>query len=215
MGRYNRPLRSLRHRHGRRARIDFTLSSATTYEMKMTPLDNPMAAVVTNGSLSNPATTTPIDWIEFQFFNTPSTAGSDTDFFIKSMQILAAPPAVPGDYSRNGTVDAADYVVWRDRLGTNFQLFNEVSGVTPGMVTAEDYTAWKTRFGRTSGAGSRHRRGISRSGTEYIGVHGGVHRLRDCGGHQSPASSRGFITPLPGPSPGCGAGERVMDYSCA
>jgi hypothetical protein len=61
---------------------------------------------------------------------------------------------VPGDYSRNGTVDAADYVVWRDRLGTNVQLFNEVAGVTPGMVTAEDYTAWKERFGKTSGAGS-------------------------------------------------------------
>jgi hypothetical protein len=135
------------------ARIDFTLSSATSYEMKMTPLDNPLAAVVTNGTLANPATTTPIDWIEFRFFNTPSVAGSDTDLFIKSMQILAAPPAVPGDYSRNGTVDAADYVVWRDRLGTNVQLFNEVAGVTPGMVTAEDYTAWKERFGKTSGAG--------------------------------------------------------------
>jgi hypothetical protein len=137
----------------RGARIDFTLSSATTYEMKMTPLDNPLGAVVTNGSLSNPATTTPINWIEFQFFNTPSAAGADTDFFIKSMQILAAPPAVPGDYSRNGTVDAADYVVWRDRLGTNIQLFNEVPNVTPGMVTVEDYTAWQARFGRTSGAG--------------------------------------------------------------
>jgi hypothetical protein len=136
----------------RGARIDFTLSSATTYEMKMTPLDNPAGAVVTNGSLSNPATAAPIDWIEFRFFNTPSTVGADTDFFIKSMQIIAAPPAVPGDYSRNGTVDAADYVVWRDRLGTNFQLFNEVSGVTPGTVTAEDYAAWRSRFGRTSGA---------------------------------------------------------------
>jgi len=138
----------------RGARIDFTLSSATTYEMKMTPLDNPAGAVVTNGSLSNPSAASPINWIEFQFFNTPSAAGSDTDFFIKSMQILAAPPAVPGDYSRNGTVDAADYVVWRERLGTTFQLPNEVAGSTPGLVTDEDFTAWKARFGRTSGAGT-------------------------------------------------------------
>jgi hypothetical protein len=51
-------------------------------------------------------------------------------------------------------VDAADYVVWRDRLGTATTLPNEVSGVTPGSVTNEDYTAWRARFGRTSGAGA-------------------------------------------------------------
>ena len=35
--------------------------------------------------------------------------------------------------------------------GTNYQLFNEVSGVTPGTVTADDYTAWRARFGKTLG----------------------------------------------------------------
>ena len=136
------------------ARIDFILSSPTTYEMKMTPLDNPAAAITTNGTLENPATSTPINWVEFQFFNTQTSASSDTDFFIKSMSILAAPPAVPGDYNRNGKVDTADYVVWRNRLGTNYQLFNEVPGVTPGTVTSDDYTAWRARFGNTSGAGA-------------------------------------------------------------
>jgi hypothetical protein len=27
-------------------------------------------------------------------------------------------PALPGDYNGDGTVDAADYVVWRKTLGT-------------------------------------------------------------------------------------------------
>jgi hypothetical protein len=131
-------------------RIDFKLSSTTTYEMKMTPLDNPAAAVTLTGALSNPAATSAIDWIEFQFFNTPTNASMSTDFFIKSMQILAATAGVPGDYNSNGTVDAADYVVWRKRLGQTFQLANEVSSVTPGQVTAEDYTAWRSRFGSRS-----------------------------------------------------------------
>jgi hypothetical protein len=61
---------------------------------------------------------------------------------------------VPGDYNSNGVVDAADYVVWRDHLGTNFQLSNEVSGTTPGSVTQDDYAAWRARFGNTSGSGS-------------------------------------------------------------
>jgi hypothetical protein len=132
------------------ARIDFKLSSATTYEMKMTPLDNPAAAVTTTGALSNASATAPIDWIEFQFFNTPTSASMSTDLFIKSMQILAAPAGVPGDYNSNGTVDAADYVLWRKKSGQTFQLANEVSNVTPGQVTPEDYTAWRSRFGSRS-----------------------------------------------------------------
>ncbi|HEX2477060.1 MAG TPA: hypothetical protein VHK01_20060 [Lacipirellulaceae bacterium] len=67
---------------------------------------------------------------------------------------MEAPPAVPGDYNGNGTVDAADYVVWRKNLGTNFQLANEVANTTPGMVTDEDYAAWRERFGATSGSAS-------------------------------------------------------------
>lgn len=66
----------------------------------------------------------------------------------------AAPAGVPADYSGNGVVDAADYGIWRDHLGTSFQLTNEVAGTTPGSVTEEDYTAWRARFGNTSGSGS-------------------------------------------------------------
>lgn len=57
------------------------------------------------------------------------------------------PVGVPGDYNGNGTVDAADYVLWRN--GGNLQ--NE--GVTPGSNTAEDYTYWRSRFGATAGSG--------------------------------------------------------------
>jgi hypothetical protein len=97
----------------------------------------------------------PIDWIEFTFFNTIHQSSKDSEFYIRSLEIDgAAPPGVPGDYNSNGVVDAADYVVWRQHLGTSFQLPNEVSGVTPGSVTQEDYNAWRARFGNTSGAGS-------------------------------------------------------------
>jgi autotransporter-associated beta strand protein len=64
-----------------------------------------------------------------------------------TVQLLA------GDYNGNGTVDAADYVLWRDALGTNTQLQNEGPGVTPGTVTQEDYTTWRANFGRTAGSG--------------------------------------------------------------
>jgi hypothetical protein len=54
---------------------------------------------------------------------------------------------LPGDYNGNGSVDAADYVLWRN----GGPLANEV--VTPGTVTAEDYTEWRARFGNGSGPG--------------------------------------------------------------
>jgi hypothetical protein len=61
--------------------------------------------------------------------------------------MLQVPTAVnlPGDYNNNGRVDAADYVIWRKRLGTPTTLPNDV---TPGWVLAEDRNVWRTNFGR-------------------------------------------------------------------
>ncbi len=43
---------------------------------------------------------------------------------------------VPGDFNTDGTVDAADYIVWRNRLGTTY--------------TQTDYDAWRANFGKTA-----------------------------------------------------------------
>jgi len=69
-------------------------------------------------------------------------------FYIDNIRVGRFPPVVPGDYNGNGTVDAADYVLWRK----GGPLQNEVD--TPGTVNAADYTAWRARFGNTSGSGS-------------------------------------------------------------
>jgi hypothetical protein len=62
---------------------------------------------------------------------------------------------LPGDYNQNGIVDAADYTVWRDRLGQSVTLANEnPAAATPGLVDAEDYAFWTANFGQTGGAGA-------------------------------------------------------------
>jgi hypothetical protein len=67
---------------------------------------------------------------------------------------------LPGDYNGNGTVDAADYVLWRK----GGPLINEVD--TPGVVNAADYAAWRARFGNTgSGAGADLNAAVSGPGT--------------------------------------------------
>ena len=65
--------------------------------------------------------------------------------------LLKVVPGSLGDYNQNGTVDAADYTVWRDHLGSSTSLPNDD---TPGVDT-DDYNRWKLNFGETaSGSGS-------------------------------------------------------------
>jgi hypothetical protein len=56
---------------------------------------------------------------------------------INQYEFAASPP---GDFNLDGTVDAADYVVWRKGLGT--------------IHTEADYELWRTNFGQTAGSGS-------------------------------------------------------------
>lgn len=65
---------------------------------------------------------------------------------------IGTAPNLVGDYNANGAVDAADYVAWRNALGTNTVLPNEDLSVSPGQVTQADYDVWRSRFGVTAGA---------------------------------------------------------------
>jgi hypothetical protein len=59
--------------------------------------------------------------------------------------VQQARPAVHGDYNQNGTVDAADYVIWRKLLGPG-ALENE-GGVSNNLVDEADYKFWRSQFG--------------------------------------------------------------------
>lgn len=52
---------------------------------------------------------------------------------------------VPGDYNGDGSVDAADYTVWRDSLGSTTSL--AADGSNNGVIDQADYGVWKTNFG--------------------------------------------------------------------
>ena len=47
----------------------------------------------------------------------------------------APPDELPGDFNHNGTVDAADYVVWRDGFGTTYN--------------QSHFVEWHANFGRS------------------------------------------------------------------
>src|SRR5690606_31091786 len=60
--------------------------------------------------------------------------------------------AIAGDFNGDGQVDAADYTVWRNNLGSTTNLAADANG--DGSVGPEDYTIWKSNFGNPAGAGA-------------------------------------------------------------
>ncbi len=72
---------------------------------------------------------------------TNNTDGWHRSDQMPDVQLVNAPAPLQGDYNSNGTVDAADYVRWRDNPG-NF-------GGDPA-----GYNTWRTNFGRTAGPAS-------------------------------------------------------------
>jgi hypothetical protein len=92
------------------------------------------------------------------------TASGDSATLGGMVQRLAqsGAPGTPGDYNQNGAVDAADYTIWRNRLGAPAgTLPNDTSG---GVIGVAQYNLWKARFGIAGSAAG------SLSSTEISGV---------------------------------------------
>ncbi len=64
--------------------------------------------------------------------------------------------AARSDFNDDGVVDAADYTVWRDTLGsaTDLRADGDCSGASTGVIDEADYAYWKSRFGHVVGSGS-------------------------------------------------------------
>ena len=54
------------------------------------------------------------------------------------------PGPMVGDYNNNGVVDAADFTVWRDNLGSTNPI---ADGDGDGIVDIDDYVIWTHNFG--------------------------------------------------------------------
>jgi hypothetical protein len=63
--------------------------------------------------------------------------------------VVGGRPSPAGDFNDNGFVDAADYTVWRDTLGstTDLRANDDNMGGSAGVVDQADYALWKTNFG--------------------------------------------------------------------
>jgi hypothetical protein len=65
-------------------------------------------------------------------------------------------PRLVGDYNLDGTVDAVDYTVWRNTLGsmTDLRANGDNSGASFALIDDADYLAWKNNYGATLAVGT-------------------------------------------------------------
>ena len=73
-------------------------------------------------------------------FNGTSAIGEVEDYFFGLNYLF-------GDYNRNGSVDAADYVVWRHTVNQAVAPFTGADGNGDGLVDQSDYAVWRAHFG--------------------------------------------------------------------
>jgi cyclophilin family peptidyl-prolyl cis-trans isomerase len=80
--------------------------------------------------------------------------------FLNSVQVLNYKA---GDYNFDGTVNTADYTVWRNTLGSTTNAAADGNG--NGKVDAADYILWRKTLGQSGGPGAG-----SGSGLDSFGV---------------------------------------------
>ncbi len=68
---------------------------------------------------------------------------------IGAYEVQGVLPELPGDYNRDGMVDAADYTVWRDVLGATVPYFSLADGDGNGVISGVDYQVWRSHFGES------------------------------------------------------------------
>jgi hypothetical protein len=85
------------------------------------------------------------------------------------------PPSNMGDYNDDGTVNAADYTVWRNTLGQMVTAGNGAdgtgpSGVPDGSIDRLDYDFWKALYGSMPGIGATANLSVPEPATLMLAV---------------------------------------------
>ncbi|MEO1495774.1 MAG: family 16 glycosylhydrolase [Planctomycetota bacterium] len=90
----------------------------------------------------------PLNAVEARYtFIVDGSGGSQGVGYLDAASLVAV-PALDGDFNFDGRVDAADYTVWRDTLGSPHQLAADAD--RNGVVEVADYAWWYTAMNATN-----------------------------------------------------------------
>jgi hypothetical protein len=130
--------------------IEFTLVTANTYDLVLSPLAGGTPLFTQTGVPLAGTSGIGIDHFRITAYGTGSSTNGSKELFFDNLAITG-PDSVMGDYNKNTVVDAADYVVWRDTLG---QIGTSLAadGNDNGEIDAGDFDVWQSNFGATADA---------------------------------------------------------------
>jgi sugar lactone lactonase YvrE len=77
-----------------------------------------------------------------------ASAGA-TGGFTEATSLFVVPDRLAGDFNNDGSVDAADYTVWRNNLGGSYHLHGngDETGASRQLIDLADYELWKLNYG--------------------------------------------------------------------
>jgi hypothetical protein len=122
--------------------IDITASLAEDMPFTITDRNVTLAGILADGT-------------PFDFLLNSSNLQFNRDYFHAGATLtITLVSGIPGDYNDDGTVNAADYTVWRNALGTDVAVRgNGGDGNFDGRVTQADFFVWKKHYGESGAAG--------------------------------------------------------------
>jgi hypothetical protein len=148
-----------------------TNSATWTFNNSMVPIDPKLGPLANNGGptmthallagspaidAGNPAVVAGVGTVPLydqrgapfgRVVNGDAIPGARID--IGALEMSPIPPALLGDYNHDGSVDAADYSVWRDTLHANVAPYSGADSSGNGVVDQADYGVWRAHFGQT------------------------------------------------------------------
>jgi hypothetical protein len=133
-----------------------TIQNSGTIKVDLQIGSNGMNHVnATSGLLETTSLTSVMFGIGSATYNASTNRGTNSLDSSAELTITAC-AAIAGDYNGNCAVDAADFTIWRDTLGSMTDLRANGNNIGPSMnkIDAADYTVWKNNFGMTAGAGA-------------------------------------------------------------
>ena len=83
-------------------------------------------------------------WGNYQFTLEPNGNQDRPAMDLLEPWLTAGQVDLPGDYNNDAVVDAADFTIWRDALGSDTLLPGDT---TPGNVSMQDYQVWRDFYG--------------------------------------------------------------------
>ena len=74
------------------------------------------------------------------------------DLKFNTLEFISSSAPLAGDYNNDGSVDAVDYTVWRDTLGstTDLRANGDNTGASAGKIDQADYLFWRANYGNTT-----------------------------------------------------------------